>query len=326
VSSDRMCIGLVVIMPVYEDRESASQLVAELARTLLPPPMVIVVEDGSRTPMRVAELTQAGVQGAIIHLARNLGHQRAIATGLSYVAAHYEPSSVVVMDSDGEDVPSAIPSLLARLDGGDGDVVVAKRRQRSESWRFRAFYTVYRRLFRILTGRKIRFGNFMALSAGAVRRLAAMQETWVHFPASVIISKLKLAAVPTDRGMRYAGQSQMNMVSLCLHGMRSMMVFAEDVLTRVALFSVLVICSDIVMLVAAMILKLIGWATPGWFSTALGILVIILLQAGILSFVTLMIAGVVRSAAPVRSTELDAIIDRVEFTPGAVRPIGPPDR
>jgi hypothetical protein len=302
------------MMPVYEDRESATQLLSNLSSICTPPPTVVVVEDGSGEPVQVSDLESAGLEGAVVYLARNMGHQRAVAAGLCYIASHFEPSAVVVMDSDGEDVPDVIPTLIETLSAGRADVVVAKRRQRSESWQFRAFYTVYRRLFSLLTGRRIRFGNFLALSPRALRRLAAMQETWVHFPASIIVSRLKVASIPADRGTRYAGRSKMNLVSLCLHGMRSMMVFAEDVLIRVALFAVAVICLDLFLLGVAALLKVVGLATPGWFSVSSGILVVILLQAGILSFVTLMIAGVVKSAAPVRLSDLEAVIEKVEFT------------
>jgi hypothetical protein len=46
---------------------------------------------------------------------------------------------------------------------------------------------------------------------------------------------------------------------------------------------------------ASVLLKLAGYATPGWFSVALGILLIVLLQTGALTLMTLMLAGVMRS-------------------------------
>ena len=168
---------LIVLMPVYEDRASARQLIAELAQVCPVKPYVVVVEDGSLNEvLRGADIAAADLDGEVVHLARNLGHQRAIAAGLMHIAASYRPDAVVVMDSDGEDVPAAVPSLLEALDEGKVDVVLAKRRQRTESWQFRTFYQVYRRLFRLLTGRRIRFGNFMALSGRAARRMAAMEE------------------------------------------------------------------------------------------------------------------------------------------------------
>jgi hypothetical protein len=45
------------------------------------------------------------------------------------------------------------------------------------------------------------------------------------------------------------------------------------------------------------VLKLAGFATPGWFSVALGVLFIVLLQTGALTLTTLMLSGVVKGGA-----------------------------
>jgi len=314
--------ALVVVMPIYEDRESASLLMKDLKLHCPTRPFIVAVEDGSvHNPLQPADVSAAGLEGEVIYLARNMGHQRAIATGLSYTSIHHRPAAVVVMDSDGEDQPQAICRLLDRLQEGDVDAVVAQRRKRSESLQFRAFYMFYRLVFSILTGRAIRFGNFTVLSGVATKRMASMQELWVHFAASLMTSRLRVAEVPTDRGSRHAGRSSMNFFSLSLHGMRSMMVFAEDVLIRVGTFCVLLAVGAVGLLVATVGLKMAGIATPGWFSTASGILFIILLQAGILTFVTLMISGIVKSAPPITRTELDHLIDRVEYAVPVAAPL-----
>jgi hypothetical protein len=310
---NRIKRSLIVVMPVYEDRPSASELIRDLASTCPIPPYIIAVEDGSlRDPLSVSAISDVGLAGEVLYLTRNMGHQRAIATGLSYVAATFDADVVVVMDSDGEDRPDSIAALLEELKRKDIDFVVAQRRKRSEKLSFRTFYTVYRMIFQLLTGRTIRFGNFTALSGRAVRRLAAMQEIWVHFPASLMVSRLRAGAVATDRGSRYAGQSQMNFVSLSLHGLRSIMVFAEDVLVRVGMFCAALAGLAVMLLALTLVLKLVDFATPGWFSTASGILIIILMQSGILMFTTLMVSGIVRSAPPLTFAQIDLLVDRIE--------------
>lgn len=320
----RKVVPLIVVMPVYEDRTSASRLIIELSK-LPQRPYIVAVEDGSvHDPLRLTDITATGLSGEILHLVRNMGHQRAIAVGVSYVAANFDPISVVIMDSDGEDQPDSVPALLDKLASGDNDVVVAQRRKRSETLKFRAFYAIYKRVFKMLTGRTIAFGNFSALNLKAVRRIAAMQEAWVHYAASLMVSKLRISAVPTDRGRRYAGTPHMNFVSLTLHGLRSVMVFAEDVLVRVGLLSVGVASASVMLLVAAIILKIVGYATPGWFSTAVGILLIMVLQAGILTFVTLMVSGVVKSSPPLTRTQIDQLIAKVEASSPAEQLIPAP--
>ena len=286
---------LVVVTPVYEDTEASSRLFKELAAEFAGAIYVVSVDDGSvRQPLDVSSISQAGLSGVVIKLKRNVGHQRAIAIGINYVAEHLPNSRVIVMDSDGEDLPQTIKALMQPLEAADVDVVVAQRKSRVASMRFRAFYLVYKWLFKLLSGRKISFGNFMALKPAAVKRLAAMQELWIHVAGCVLISKLRMVSCPLDRGQRYAGQSRMNFVGLALHGFKGLMVFAEDVLVRVGIACALVAALSVIGSVAAIVLKVLGFATPGWFSVALGILLLVFLQTGALTLMTLMLTGVVR--------------------------------
>jgi hypothetical protein len=293
-------LALVVVTPVYEDAEASGRLFRELAAVFGADVHVIAVDDGSvHQPVSIASLEQAGVRGTVITLKRNEGHQRAIAVGLSYVADRLASSAgrIVTMDSDGEDLPGTIRPLMAPLDAGNIDVVVAQRKSRAETLRFRVFYQVYKRMFHLLAGRRISFGNFMAMTPAAVGRLAAMHELWIHVAGCVLASKMRMAGCPLDRGPRYAGTSKLNFVSLALHGFRALMVFAEDVLVRVGIACATVAGLSLFAMAVAVGLKLAGLATPGWFSVALGILLLVLLQTGTLTLTMLMLTGVVRGGA-----------------------------
>lgn len=305
--------AIVIVMPVYEDLEASGRLFQELGQQFGDRVFVVAVDDGSvRQPLSVESLHQAGIAGAVLKLRRNVGHQRAIAIGLSYAAEHLVPGQqVVVMDSDGEDLPSTIPALLARLDNPAVDVVVAQRKSRVETFRFKAFYQVYKRFFGVMTGRPISFGNFMALKPAAVKRLVSMQELPIHVAAAVLASKLRTDVCPLDRGPRYAGQSKMNFVGLALHGFKALMVFAEDVLVRVGIASALIASFAVVGSVAAVALKLLGYSTPGWFSLVLGIFVLLFLQTAALALMTLMLTGVMRSGSVVTAVAHRDFIDEI---------------
>ena len=305
--------AIVIVMPVYEDLEASGRQFQELGQQFGDRVFVVAVDDGSvRQPLSVESLSQAGVAGAVLKLRRNVGHQRAIAIGLSYAAEHLVPGQqVVVMDSDGEDLPSTIPALLAQLDNPAVDVVVAQRKSRVETFRFKAFYQVYKRFFGVMTGRPISFGNFMALKPAAVKRLVSMQELPIHVAAAVLASKLRTDVCPLDRGPRYAGQSKMNFVGLALHGFKALMVFAEDVLVRVGIASALIATFAVVGSVAAVVLKLMGYSTPGWFSLVLGILVLLFLQTAALALMTLMLTGVMRSGSVVTAVAHRDFIDEI---------------
>ncbi len=307
---------LIVVAPVFEDVEASSRLFQELATEFREQVFVVAVDDGSvRQPLPVSALQMAPVNGVILKLRRNVGHQKAIAVGIDYVVQQVTANQrVVVMDSDGEDVPGSIRTLLESLERQDVDVAVAHRKSRVETWRFKAFYAVYKRLFRILTGRSISFGNFMALKAPAAKRLAAMQELPIHVAATVLASRLRTAVCPIDRGPRYAGQSKMNFVGLVLHGFKGLMVFAEDVLVRVGLACGLIAGGSVLVAGLAIVLKVIGYSSPGWFSVALGILVLIFLQTGTLTLMTLMLTGAVRGGTLTPTVAYRDVIEEVIAT------------
>ncbi|WP_313209204.1 glycosyltransferase [Stenotrophomonas sp.] len=303
----------IVVMPVYEDVEASTKLFQELRRTQGSATYIVAVDDGSvRQPVDVAAISDAGLEGVVIRLRRNVGHQRAIAIGLSYVAENFGDDAVVIaMDSDGEDTPESITELIAGLDAADVDVVVATRKSRVESLKFKTFYIVYKMLFSLLSGRQISFGNFMAAKMPAVRRLASMQELWTHVAASVLGSKLRVRTCALDRGPRYAGRSKMNFVGLALHGFRALMVFAEDVLVRVGIACVLVAGLSVAGGVIAMLLKALGFATPGWFSLAFGILLLVFLQTAALTLIVLMLSGMIRSGGVLATSTYREFIHEV---------------
>ena len=304
---------LVVVTPVYEDVEASSRLFRELVAQFQGKLYLVAVDDGSvKEPVTVAQLEQAGISGVVLKLRRNVGHQRAIAIGLGYVAEHASAQqSIVVMDSDGEDLPSTIPDLLVELNNANIDVAVAHRKSRVETWRFKAFYAIYKRVFKLMTGRVIKFGNFMAMKPNAAKRLVSMQELSIHVAGAVLASKLRIKGCELHRGPRYAGRSKMNFVGLVLHGFKGLMVFAEDVLVRVGIACALVAALSVSGAVMAVLLKIAGFSTPGWFSVALGILVLMLLQTGALALMTLMLTGVVRSGTVTTTLAYKEFIDQV---------------
>ena len=288
--------NLIIVTPVYEDVEASSKLFQELAKSFDKGVFIVAVDDGSvKQPLDLTTIEAAGLNGVVIKLKRNVGHQRAISIGLGYASEHMDKGQIVVtMDSDGEDTPESIKELIRPLEDEHIDVVVAQRKSRVESLKFKAFYIIYKFIFHLLSGKKISFGNFMAFKHQSVKRAVSMNELGIHVAATILSSKLRIALLPLDRGPRYAGQSKMNFVGLVLHGFKGLMIFAEDVLVRVGIASALVAALALLGSLMAIVLKLSGFATPGWFSVALGILLLVFLQTGTMTLMMLMLTGVVK--------------------------------
>ena len=304
--------SVIVLTPVFEDAAVFQILLRELQVVVPSGLYVVAVDDGSVVhPLTSQAHQEAAVAGAVVTLRRNIGHQRAISVGLRCIAEHIRPEQIlVIMDSDGEDVPVDVHTLLEALESSRWDVAVAKRASRAEGLVFRSFYFLYKLLFRALTGRPIAFGNFMAMRASATRRLACMPELDMHLAATVLASKLRVGQCVLNRGARYAGQSKMNFVSLTLHGFRALMVFTEDVLVRVSLSCVLIATMSVLLALIAVGLKLTGYSSPGWFSVALGVLVLIFLQTGTISLMTLLLTGVSRGKLAVNPVDHLLLVER----------------
>lgn len=304
-----------ILTPVFEDRDSFATLCREVAAAGNGLEVsVCAVDDGSvAAPPDTGAIAAAGLTGEVIRLRRNVGHQMAIAIGLNHLAAAEDLAGVVIMDSDGEDQPDRIPDLVARIADGAADVVVASRSRRSESLLFRVFYHIYKLFFLTLTGNVIRFGNFMALSQPAARRLAAMQESWTHVAGAVVKSRLRREELPTDRGHRYSGRSRMGFVSLVLHGIRSVMVFGDAVLTRMAVVFGLSAIGTVAVFAAAVALKIAGQTTPGWLTTVTGFMLVIFMQTGVLTLMTLIMSGLTTVRSPRTIAEdAESFIQRID--------------
>jgi hypothetical protein len=143
----------------------------------------------------------------------------------------------------------------------------------------------------------------MALSPVALERLSGMHETSTHVAAATVKAKLRRADVPTDRGTRYAGHSKMNFPSLVLHGMRAVMVFSDLVLTRMALALVAMAAAVITVVVGALVVKLLGYATPGWVTIVTGFALSLFLQTGLFTMITLIVSSLGRVDTPPRVRE-----------------------
>ena len=302
---------VVLLTPVFEDKLSFARLCREVTATNIKRDIwILAIDDGSTVaPPELSAIRDVGLTGAIIRLRRNSGHQAAIAIGLSYLDSLGADADIVVMDCDGEDKPSDIAALLAQLASPETQVAFASRKQRSEGLVFRGFYAAYKMIFRLLTGMALPFGNFMALSPIAVSRLVAMHETYIHLASSVLASRLVIAGVPTGRGVRYFGGSQMGFTSQVLHGLRSIVVFSETVLTRIALACLFTIGICALLAAVAAVLKLTGHASPGWFTTVIGTLIVIAMQTGVLTTIILLMTGLTKSGPPprVRGAHIDYI-------------------
>jgi polyisoprenyl-phosphate glycosyltransferase len=290
---------IVIATPVFNDWSSVSILVKEIDHLLSDREHrvhVLILDDGSTQncdALRASLVALKAIQQLdVIHIARNVGHQKAIALGLAYIHDHLPCDQVIVMDCDGEDRPEDILSLMHEHEQESDCVIFAKRSRRSEGVVFRIFYAVYRIIFRFFTGQPISFGNFSLIPSASLPRLVHLPEIWNHVAAGIMRSNLPWKCVPTIRGKRYSGNSRMDLVSLVIHGLSAISVYLEVLTVRLILLTFLLITATVAAFGVLLHIKYnTALAIPGWAtSVAIGLAVIMfqaILFLTLLSFVIL---------------------------------------
>jgi hypothetical protein len=273
---------ICLVIPVFNDWPALLRLFAELntrfARTGVSFD-AIIVNDASTVPGTVVLDSPAGgaiTTISILDLRANVGHQMAIATGLHYAQENRTFDAVLVMDADGEDTPADALRLVQAWRNAGDNIVVAARGQRSESWAFRIFYRLYRALFRLTTGQSISFGNFTLLPASVLPAVLSRPELFHHLAATLLRTRLPLTTVPTRRGLRYSGQSQMNMPSLVLHALGALSVFSDILFSRmlIAMAAIGGLCGLGAIFVTALRL-FTPYAFPNWATTVVSFLTLL---------------------------------------------------
>jgi polyisoprenyl-phosphate glycosyltransferase len=277
---------IAIVTPVYNDWVSLSRLISEIETCEMPEDIgfsLLIINDGSTDPPaikcplqplhRIAEIE-------LINLACNLGHQRAIAVGLVEVCSRGTIESILVMDSDGEDDPVDIPRLCAEAKKRPGHIICAQRKQRPGLAVFRVWYECYKLIFRLLTGVQIDFGNFCLIPRDKLELLVNDSSIWNNLAGTLARARIPLAKLPSDRGKRYAGKSQMNFISLVTHGLGAISVYSDVVMVRLMIATLTTTGITLLGICWVLVEKLFtNLAIPGWATSAIGVLAIILIQA-----------------------------------------------
>ncbi len=238
-------INTTIVIPVFNDWLSVSKLIPQIdtvGKEAQIKISLVLVNDGSDevSSLDITKTFQSIGSIEILHLACNLGHQRAIAVGLVDISNKSDSEVVIVMDGDGEDRPEDIKLLIDEYRNSDANcIVVAKRDKRSEGMVFKISYFFYKLLFRLLTGEKIDFGNYCLLPKRLLCRLVYKDSLWNHLAATVLRSNNDLRMVSTCRGNRIDGKAKMNFTGLVLHGLSAISIFNDRVLVRAMKFFIL---------------------------------------------------------------------------------------
>lgn len=284
-----------IFAPVYRDVSSFELLhdrILELLADRPGPLRFVIIDDTAGQDPEIARLRSLADVRVLVP-PFNLGHQRALVYALRKVLPEVgAEDAVVTLDADGEDRPEDLPRLLDALTTrppGERGVVLARRTKRRESLAFKAFYLLFRALFRMLTGATVRSGNYAAMP-GSLAKRALLHPTFdLSYSTAILAIDLPVEFVPCERGERYAGKSKMTFGKLAMHGLRMLMPFTDQIAIRALAVFVVSLFAGVALALAVVAVKLFSdAAVPGWASfTALGALIVSLVALG--NFVSLFV-------------------------------------
>lgn len=258
-----------VVAPCFNEEATIVKFLEQLENVLAHQPgdfSIVIVDDCSQdASMQLLSkftFTAPNISFHLLRLQFNIGHQGAVYQGLLYVST-LNPERVIIMDSDGEDDPAAIPLLLAK---NGFEIVEVKRGKRSENFSFKLSYKMYRLLFRFVTGKTIDYGNYCMITNNIVERIK--HTSFIHFPAYLLKQKASRASIVFNRSKRIDGKSKMGYKGLLLHAFKSMIEFSEDLLLLFFRMFVIIIATLGIVFINVFYQKFVSQtAIPGWFSS-----------------------------------------------------------
>lgn len=205
-----------VVLPVYNEADVLETLLERLAESLATCDVdyeIIFVDDGStdRSPRILDRLAARNPSVGVIHLVRNFGHQAAVQAGL----AHARGDAVVLMDSDMQDSPQAIPRFIGKWRSGY-DVVYAIRTRRKENFLKRLLFAAFHRLLARVASIRIPAdaGIFGLVDRRVAREIVALGERDRYFPGLRSWVGFRQIGVEVERNARYDERPRVSLLGL----------------------------------------------------------------------------------------------------------------
>ncbi len=201
-----------VVLPMHNESEGIGPLFARLVpvlESLGVPFEIVTVDDGSRDDtwarLKAARATVPGLK--VLTFSRNFGKEIAVTAGL----AHTRGDVVIVMDSDLQHPPEAIPELIGLWATGDYDAVHARRVDLDHQSVLRsAFSTAFYKSFEFMSDVPIdrEVGDFGAYDRKVIDAFLAMPERNRFNRGLFAWAGFRTTTVPVTMGERTTGTSQ----------------------------------------------------------------------------------------------------------------------
>jgi dolichol-phosphate mannosyltransferase len=261
-----------MVLPVHNEAEVLDGFFSELVETVRPLGLeleAVFVNDGSTDAslevMRRIKGEHAGlIDIVVLDLARNFGHQAAVTAGLE----HASGDVVLVMDTDMQDDPAAIPAMIERWRAG-AEVVYATRTSREEPLPLRLLFNAYYRIFSRITPIEIPHaaGNFGLVDRRVIDEMRRLPEHNRYFPGLRAWVGFRQEGVDVPRRARASGPSRVGFFGLTELALNGLFGFSALPLRLAFAAAVLLAAAGMVGIAVIFYIKLFtDLAVPMWSS------------------------------------------------------------
>ena len=230
----------IILISIYNDWKSVFKLLENIDLQIADwsaEVSVLIVNDASTEKRPKTEFSFKNIKLVrVMNMKKNRGHARCFAAGLKFLTEKEYFDYVILMDGDGEDRPEELTLLFNKTRENPLKTVTANRIKRSEGVFFKFMYQCHKILTYISTGKPVKFGNYSCLPKAAASELVREACIWSSFSGSVTKIISDRISIPSIKGQRYFGLSQMNFFNLLIHSFSIIAVFKRTVIVRSILF------------------------------------------------------------------------------------------
>ena len=226
---------IIILIPTYNDCKSLRLLLSKINKFFSNKKIILeilIIDDYSSEKYYLHDLKLKNIKSIkIIKLTKNVGSQKAIFIGLNKISK-LKKSTIVIMDSDGEDDPAKIGKLVDKSNQNDDSIIFALRKKRLETLFFQVLNKFRLLITFLLTGKYLNFGNFSAFSNKNLKNLIKNKNLSIAYCSGVLKNHHKIDLVPIPKRKRYHGISKVNFFFLIKHSINIISIFYIQVFLR----------------------------------------------------------------------------------------------
>ena len=227
---------LTLILPLYNDWKSVNLLLKKISLNLKKEKFsihVIIVNDKSSEKIFLNKKEFKNINKVeVFNLKRNVGSQVAIFLALKKIKKKNNNSTIVIMDSDGEDDPSKLKILIKKSQLSVNSVLFAKRIGRRETLILRILNQIRLFLTYILTGKYLDIGNYSAFNSKNLKDILINDHISVAYCSGVVKNIKNINYYGIKKSKRYFGNSKVNIYFILKHSINIIAVFYKEIFLR----------------------------------------------------------------------------------------------